>query len=102
MDKGKTLLERLYRGEIFPAEDIVPQSKEYQAAVNKESTLRGRLEGKLGERHFNLSDKYEAAVEDVHRLDLQYTYAEGVSFGVRLILETLFVDGKLPPLRKKK
>ena len=38
MDKGKTLLERLYRGEIFPAEDIVPQSKEYQAAVNKEST----------------------------------------------------------------
>lgn len=47
-------------------------------------------------------DKYEAAVEDVHRLDLQYTYAEGVSFGVRLILETLFVDGKLPPLRKKK
>ena len=102
MNKGKTLLERLYRGEVFPAEDIVPQSAEYQAAVDKERALRGRLEELLTEKRFDLLDKYDAAVEDIHRLDLQYTYGEGVRFGVRLMLETLCVDGKLPPLREKK
>ena len=102
MNQGKTILERLYRGEIFPAEDIVPQSAEYKAAGDMVSALRERLEELLTEKRLDLLDKYDAAVEDIHRLDLQYTYGEGVRFGVRLMLETLCVDGKLPPLRETK
>lgn len=102
MDYGRTLLEQIYSGGIFPAEDIVPNSPEHKAAMNERNRLRERLEAKLPERSEELLDEYDGAFENVHRLHLRLTYAEGVRFGVRLMLETLCVDGKLPPLREKK
>ena len=102
MDYGRTLLEQIYSGGIFPAEDIVPNSPEHKAAMNERNRLRERLEAKLPERSEELLDEYDGAFENVHRLHLRLTYAEGVRFGVRLMLETLCADGKLPPLREKK
>lgn len=102
MDYGRTLLEQIYSGGIFPAEDIVPNSLEHKAAMNELNRLRERLEAKLPERSEELLDEYDGAFENVHRLHLRLTYAEGVRFGVRLMLETLCADGKLPPLREKK
>lgn len=101
MDQGKTLLERLYRGEVFPAEEIVPYSGEYKTAMKEREALEDRLLDGMSDKQAKLLDDYETAIEDVHRLDLQSTYTEGVRFGVRFMLETLCVDGKLPPLRKK-
>lgn len=102
MDKVKNLLERLYRGEIFPSEEIVPNSDEYRAAMNERGALEDKVLEGMSERQARLLEDYEAAIENTHRLDLQYTYAEGVRFGVRFMLETLCVDGQLPPLREKK
>lgn len=101
MDYGKTLLEQIYSGGIFPAEDIVPNSPEHKAAMNELSRLREKLEAKLPERSEELLDEYDGAFEDAHRLHLRLTYAEGVRFGVRLMLETFCEGGKLPPHRKK-
>ena len=65
------------------------------------SRLRDKLETKLPEKAEELLDEYDGAFEDVHRLHLRLTYAEGVRFGARLMLETLCGGGKLPPHRKK-
>lgn len=101
MNHGKTLLEQLYNGEIFPAEDIVPQSAEYRAAGRELEGLRDKLEAELPEKDTGLLEEYESAFEDAHRIDLRLTYVEGVRFGVRFMLETLLEGGKLPPRRKK-
>lgn len=102
MDKGRTILERLYRGEVFPAEDITLGSDEYRAAMKERCVLEDKVLEGMSERQASLLEKYEGTIEDVHRLDLQYTYAEGVRFGVRFMLETLCLDGNLPPIRGKK
>ena len=101
MSEKKSLLDSLYDGEIFPAEDIVPQSDEYQEAVDKQSRIQSRLESKLPEKYHALLERFVAAIECTHTIELRQTYAEGVRFGVRFILETLCEDGKLPPLKNK-
>ena len=101
MKTGQTLLDRLYNGAVFPAEDIVPNSPEHRAAMNELGGLRDKLEAKLPERAGELLDEYDGAFEDAHRLHLRLTYAEGVRFGVRFMLEALCEGGKLPPLKNK-
>lgn len=101
MDKGKTLLERLYRGEVFPAEEIVPNSDEYRAAMKERNALEDKVLEGMSERQSRLLEDYEGAIENVHRLDLQSTYAEGVRFGVRFLLESLCGGFELPPQSKK-
>lgn len=95
MNKGKTILERLYRGEIFPAEEIPPQSDEYRAIRNNREKLRDRLSSELPDDYDGLLDEYDVATEDVHRMDLQHTYAAGVRFGIQLMVEALCVDGEM-------
>ena len=101
MDKGKTLLERLYRGEVFPSEEIVPSSDEYRAAMKERNALQDRVVEGMSEKQARLLEDYEGVIENVHRLDLQTTYAEGVRFGVRLLLESLCGGFELPPQSKK-
>lgn len=101
MKTGQTLLDRLYNGTVFPAEDIVPSSPEYRAAMNELGRLRDKLAARLPENGEELLHEYDGAFEDAHRLHLRLTYAEGVRFGVRFILETLCEGGKLPPLKNK-
>ena len=101
MSEKKSLLDSLYDGEIFPAEDIVPQSDEYEEAVDKQSRIQNRLESKLPEKHHALLERFVAAIECTHTIELRQTYAEGVRFGFRLMLETLGKDGELPPQRNR-
>ena len=101
MSEKKSFLDSLYDGEIFPAEDIEPQSDEYQEAVDKQSRIQSRLESKLPEKYHALLERFVTAIECTHTIELRQTYAEGVRFGVRFILETLCEDGKLPPLKNK-
>ncbi|WP_322200463.1 DUF6809 family protein [Acutalibacter intestini] len=101
MSEKKSLLDSLYDGEIFPAEDIVPQSDEYQEAVDKQSRIQNRLESKLPEKHHALLERFVAAIECTHTIELRQTYAEGVRFGFRLMLESLWEGGELPSHRKR-
>ena len=64
MDKGKTLLERLYRGEIFPSEEIVPRSDERRAAIDKHGDLEDRLLEGMSKKQADLLEDYEDAIED--------------------------------------
>ena len=66
MSEKKSLLDSLYDGEIFPAEDIVPQSDEYKEAVDKQSRIQSRLESKLPEKHHALLERFVAAIECTH------------------------------------
>ena len=43
----------------------------------------------LPERFVKLLEDYEAAIEETHHIHLRQTYAEGVRFGFRLMMETL-------------
>ena len=87
---GRPLLERLYQEEIIG--DTVPCSAGYHQAVEKSGKLRDRLESRLPEKQTDLLDEYDFSVEDAHQFHLQHTFAAGVSFGVRLMLEALRED----------
>lgn len=101
MKKRKTLLERLYDGEIFPGEQIVPQSDEYKAAMAERSVHEDKVLEVLPQQFTKLLEDYEAAIEETHHIHLRQTYAEGVRFGFRLMLESLGEGGELPAQRKK-
>lgn len=89
MKKRKTLLERLYDGGIFPGEQIVPQSDEYKAAMAERSVHEDKVMEVLPQQFTKLLEDYEAAIEETHHIHLRQTYAEGVRFGFRLMMETL-------------
>ena len=71
MSEKKSLLDSLYDGEIFPAEDIVPQSDEYQEAVDKQSRIQSRLESKLPEKYHALLERFVTAIECTHTIELR-------------------------------
>lgn len=88
------LLERIYSGRFFPAEEIVLRSEEYDEAVDERDNIRERLERGFTERQSELLEDFTNAYENTHRLELQNTYAEGVRFGVRFLLEVLGKQGE--------
>lgn len=55
----------------------------------------------LPQQFTKLLEDYEAAIEETHHIHLRQTYAEGVRFGFRLMLESLGEGGELPAQRKK-
>lgn len=63
---SKSLLERLYRGEIFPAEDIVPRSKTYRDAEDEQNRCHDQLEEKLSEELVELLEEYKAEIGRAH------------------------------------
>ena len=93
-----TLLEQLYRGKIYPAENIVirtPEYKELQQKINSEKIyFNSILSSDDGKRFEDLGDM---------ELDRSSLYAfenfvHGFRLGARLILEIL----DTPPIDTKK
>lgn len=86
----KSILQRLYDGEIFPAEQIRVTTEEYQAMRRKHyehyddfSKQLKELNPQLGEKFVKIMDEQFDAVP----LEIATTFIEGFRLGARMIIE---------------
>ena len=75
-----SILEELYNGQVYPFEDIVPQTKAYRAANRKAGEIREYFSE-------SLSPEDEEKFEEMNRLFHESTYIEAYenfTYGFRL------------------
>ena len=81
------VLEAIFNGEIYPAEQITPQSDEYKAECNAVLNLMDELKNALGREQY-------ARIEELHRhmstaqcIELKEQFKYGLSMGLLMMKE---------------
>ena len=83
----KSIISKLFEGEIFPAETAVPVNAEYRSAIAKVSnTIEDLQETLTIEQNKKLEYIMDANAE-IATMESKAYYAEGVRFGVELMIE---------------
>lgn len=87
-----SMLEELYCGTIYPAENIVPHSSEYYKVNQKISDEMKRWENMLSAEEFKRLEDLRDLLAASHSIEMCETFRYGVSLGAMFILEVF--DGK--------
>ncbi len=88
----KSVISKLYNGEIFPAETVVPTDSGYRSSVNKVGQEIEELQEVLtGEQYKKLEHMMDMNAEIVN-MENRAVYAEGIRFGIELMIEIYRVD----------
>lgn len=85
--ESEMVMDLIFDGQIYPSEDIVPQSAEYWESNRKVDELCGKLMEKLGSKDYELVEELcnqKAAMENI--LYREY-FKYGLSLGLRLMQE---------------
>ena len=83
----KDIITTLFEGEIFPAETAVPVNAEYRSAIAKVcNTIEDLQETLTMEQNKKLEYIMDANAE-IATMESKAYYAEGVRFGVELMIE---------------
>ena len=83
----KNIISRLFEGEIFPAETAVPVNAEYRSAIAKVSDLIENLQETLTMEQNKKLEYIMDANAEIATMESKAYYAEGVKFGVELMVE---------------
>lgn len=83
----KSVLERLFNGEIRPGEKTNPGTERFRKALRESDAARSSLEESLTEKQRELVDRAFAARAEVTYLECVCIYSEGVRFGMELMSE---------------
>lgn len=86
---GKPLLQQLYDGEIYPAEQIVPKSLEYTELLRKLSVEKKYLREKLSASDRERFDEIGNMHLEIASLCGCKDFAYGFQLGVGLMIEAL-------------
>ncbi len=82
-----TILEKLYDGEIIPSETAVPDTEEYREKLQKKTRLAEEIKNALSAEKSELADQLMALCLSIAEDECKCTYAEGVRFGIDLMIE---------------
>ena len=74
------VLDDLYCGNIYPAEQVVPHEKEYRKLHRHTGELLTELEEKLSKEQMELVNQFHAHVIDVHCMELEAHFQYGFSW----------------------
>ena len=83
----KSIISRLFEGEIFPAETAVPVSAEYRSAIAKVSKTIEDLQGTLTMEQNKKLEYIMDTNAEIATMESKAYYAEGLRFGVELMIE---------------
>ena len=95
-----SLIEDIYNGEYYPAEQVKPDSEAFFEHTARAEELCGQLERLLTAQQREALETYEdeaAIVTDLYNLEF---FRSGIRFGIRLILEALAGQDGLPDVHK--
>ena len=83
----KSVISRLFEGEIFPAETAVPVNNEYRSAIAKVSKTIEELQETLTMEQNKKLDSVMDINAEIATMESKAYYAEGLRFGVELMIE---------------
>lgn len=82
-----TILEKLYDGEIIPSETAVPDTEEYREKLKEKNRLAEKIKNVLPAEKSDLVNQLTALCLSIAEDECRCTYAEGVRFGIDLMIE---------------
>lgn len=84
------VLDDLYCGNIYPAEQVVPHEKEYRKLHRHTGELLTELEEKLSKEQMELVNQFHTHVIDVHCMELEAHFQHGFSLCWSREIATIF------------
>lgn len=93
-----TILEKLYNGEISPCETTVPDMEEYKEKLRQKNQIAEELKKALPADKTKLLDQFQALCLSIAEDECKCTYAEGVRFGIDLMIEINRMNESTPPI----
>ena len=91
------VLDDLYCGNIYPAEQVVPHEKEYRKLHRHTGELLTGLEEKLSKEQMELVNQFHTHVIDVHCMELEAHFQYGFSLGLCGRNAETLLAGSHPP-----
>lgn len=88
----KTILEQLYKGELFPNEQIVPSDPDYRALTHEIGAERESLKKLLGSEDAERLEKLGLAYYAESNMSDYANFSYGIKLGARLMYEILAPD----------
>ena len=79
------ILDALYEGQVYPAETVIPQCKEFREAERQISNLLNLLEQRLEKDDCDRLENLKELFFDNHRLDCKENFKHGFAMGVLLM-----------------
>lgn len=79
-----SVLKQLFNGEIYPAENNVPDTEEYRKASQEMHTLGDKLDEVLTEKQGEIFEQYMSASARVDTLIQQEMFRQGFVIGANL------------------
>lgn len=83
----ESIITRLYKGKIYPEEQLLPQSKEACAARRERGKWEDKLKSTLSKKQARLLEKMQDAEASCATLECEAAFAEGIRFGIQLMRE---------------
>lgn len=93
-----TILEKLYDGEIIPSETAVPDTEEYRGKLQKKKQITEELRNALPADKAELLDQFKALYLSMAEDECRSAYAEGVRFGIDLMIEITHMNEASPAI----
>ena len=90
MKQRKSILEELFNGEFFPAENIVPSDPDYRPLSNEVGKVIAYLSDRMSSDDKERFELLQDDIAYVHDLELRAFFTEGLRFGVQFLLELLY------------
>lgn len=81
------VLDDLYCGRIYPAEQVVPPDKEHRRIYRNIGEQLTELQEKLSKEQMDLVNQFHDQVIKVHGMDLKANFQYGFSLGLMLMKE---------------
>ena len=86
------ILEKLYNGEIYPFEQIVPKSEKYKALQKRQTDIRDTLAKDMTAKQKELLDELYAVMLQVGNEFAKENYYYGVKLGAEFVIDVSYGD----------
>lgn len=88
----KSVISKLYNGEIFPAETAVSTDNRYRSSVDKVGQEIEELQEILTREQYKKLEHMLDMNAEIINMENQALYAEGIRFGIELMIEIYGMD----------
>lgn len=93
----KTILEALYRGQIYPDEVVVPSQPEYRSVSRQVSVQTVQWRERLGEEAFRELEEYLDLCDSASSMHVEAAFLHGFRLGANLLIEVMSNKDELVP-----
>jgi hypothetical protein len=82
-----TILEALYKSQLFPCETLTPQNLEYRRLNQKITNFAATLQNKLSDADYQLMEEFLDLYHESSAMEATHSFIHGFKLGARMIVE---------------